>query len=132
MNEKELVELAKKARENAYAPYSKFKVGAAVIANDDRVFLGANIENASYGLCMCAERNALFNAVSNGIKPKEIKALVIIADTDKPVSPCGACRQVIEELLSKDTPIILSNLHGDIKITNSVELLPYAFSESDL
>ena len=93
MNEKQLVELAIKARENSYSPYSKFKVGAALMTKSGEVFLGANIENASYPLCMCAERNALYNAYNHGIKKSDISALAVVGDTKQPITPCGACRQ---------------------------------------
>ena len=132
MEDKELVEIAKKYRSFAYAPYSKFKVGAAVLTSDGEVYLGTNIENASFGLSMCAERNALFNAYCHGINQEDIEALAIVADTVLPVSPCGACRQVISELFPRDKPIYLANLNCDIKITNVDELLPYSFDSSDL
>jgi cytidine deaminase len=132
MNEKQLVELAIKARENCYVPYSKFKVGAAILTDKGEVFLGANIENASYPLCMCAERNALYNAYNHGIRKQNIKAIAVVGDTTGPISPCGACRQVMSELLSKDTPIYMANLKGDIKETNVNELLPFAFDDTDL
>lgn len=132
MNEKQLVELAIKARENAYVPYSKFKVGAAIVTKTGEIFLGANIENASYPLCMCAERNALYVAYNHGIKKDDIAALAVVGDTTGPISPCGACRQVMSELMSKETPIYMANLKGAIKLTSTTELLPFAFDDSDL
>ena len=132
MKKEELIVKAKEARELSYSPYSKFKVGAAVLTKDGRVFLGANIENSSYPLCMCAERNALYNAMMHGCKKDDFAALALTADTDGPCSPCGACRQVISELFPKDAPIYMSNLKGDIQETNADELLPFAFSEDDL
>ena len=132
MIKEELVECAIRAREKSYSPYSNFKVGAALLTSDDSVFEGANIENASYPLSMCAERNALFNAYCHGINQEDIEALAIVADTVLPVSPCGACRQVISELFPRDKPIYLANLNCDIKITNVDELLPYSFDSSDL
>ena len=132
INVEKLVDLAiKEARELSYSPYSKFKVGA-VVATKKGNFLGANIENASYPLCMCAERNALYNAYLNGCKKEDLEALVVVADTDEPCSPCGACRQVISELFPKDAPIYMSNLKGDVQETTIEELLPYAFSEDAL
>ena len=132
MTKEELILKAIEARELSYSPYSKFKVGAAVLTSDGEVYLGTNIENASFGLSMCAERNALFNAYCHGINQEEIEALAIVADTVLPVSPCGACRQVISELFPRDKPIYLANLNCDIKITNVDELLPYSFDSSDL
>lgn len=132
MTRDELILKAIEARENAYVPYSKFSVGAAVLTTNGDVYLGCNIENASYGLCMCAERNALYNAYCHGVTQDDIEALAIVADTELPVSPCGACRQVINELFPKNAPIYLANLSGDVKETTIEELLPYAFDSEDL
>ena len=132
MKKEELIKKAESARELAYAPYSKFKVGAALLTKDGQVFLGANIENSSYPLCMCAERNALYNAMLHGYKKADFVALALTADTDEPCSPCGACRQVISELFPKDAPIYMANLKGDVKESNIQELLPFAFSGDDL
>ena len=132
MIKEELVEYAIRAREKSYSPYSNFKVGAALLTSDDSVFEGANIENASYPLSMCAERVAMFNAYMSGVEYDDIVALAVVADTDTPVAPCGACRQVISELFPRDKPIYLANLNCDIKITNVDELLPYSFDSSDL
>ena len=132
MEAKELVLKAIEARKLSYSPYSHFKVGAAVLAKDGSVFVGANIENSSYPLCMCAERNALYNAMVHGYKKEDFVTLAICADTDQPVSPCGACRQVIHELFPLHAPILLTNLKGDVKETCAEELLPFAFSEEDL
>ncbi len=125
-----LVEKAKKVRENAYAPYSKFKVGAAVLADDGKVYTGANVENVSYGLTVCAERVAVFKAVSEGAR--QIRAVAIVADTDKPISPCGACRQVLLEFAAKECKVIMANLKGE-QVTKSIdELIPYSFTKEDL
>jgi cytidine deaminase len=121
------LEEAKKARLNAYTPYSKFKVGAAIELQDGTFIHGANIENAALGLCNCAERSALFSLYSQGYKKEDIKTMTIVADTHDPVSPCGACRQVMAELLPKDTKITLANLEGKTKEVTKDELLPYAF-----
>ena len=118
MTKEILIEEALKARENSYSPYSNFKVGAAVLCKDGNVFHGANIENSSYGLCMCAERNALYNAMNHGYRKDDFIAIALAADTDGPCSPCGACRQVMSELLPLNADIIMANLKGDIKITN--------------
>ena len=132
MNKQELIAKAIEARKLSYSPYSNFAVGAAVLTKDGEVYLGANIENSSYPLCMCGERNALYNAYMHGEKKDDIEALVIVADTDTPCSPCGACRQVISELCNEKTLILLANLKGDVKETNIKELLPFAFSGDDL
>ena len=127
-----LVEKAKEARKLSYSPYSNFAVGAALLCKDGKVFVGANVENSSYPLCMCAERNALYNAMMNGYKKEDFQALAIVADTPSPCSPCGACRQVISELFPRDGEILLTNLKGDSYKTNIDELLPLAFSGDDL
>lgn len=132
MDAKELIKKAVDARAYSYSPYSKFAVGAALLCKDGNVFLGANIENSSYPLCMCAERNALYNAYMHGKKKDDFVAMALSADTDEPCSPCGACRQVLSELFPKDAPIYMTNLKGDVKETNIEELLPFAFSEDDL
>lgn len=123
-----LMDCAIKARENAYSPYSHFAVGAALLCEDGTLFVGCNIENASYGLTNCAERTAIFKAVSEGhIK---FKALAVVADTEGPCAPCGACRQVMAEF--KIPLIIMGNLMGNIKIVTIEELLPFSFSECDV
>jgi cytidine deaminase len=130
MDEERLLEEALKAREYAYVPYSKFQVGAALLAKDGKVFHGCNIENASYGMTNCAERTALFKAYSDGVT--QFDSLVVVGDTDGPISPCGACRQVISELCDADMEVILTNLKGDIQRTKVKDLLPGAFSPDDL
>lgn len=127
-----LYEEACKVRLKSYSPYSKFKVGAAVLLKDGNIITGTNVENASYGLASCAERNALFSTISLGYKKQDIKALLVVADTDAPCSPCGACRQVISELLDENADIILTNLKNDIKELKVKELLPFSFSKEDL
>ena len=129
---KKLLDAALEARKNAYAPYSNFQVGAALLLKDGRIVMGCNVENASYGLCNCAERTALFKAYSEGVKKDDIVAISIAGNTDAPISPCGACRQVMAELLNKNTPVYLTNLKGEVKETSVEELLPYSFSGSDL
>lgn len=121
----EYVDKAILAREKAYAPYSKFKVGAILVDENGNETSGANIENGSYGLSNCAERSAIFAAASNGMR--RIKLIAVVADTTGPVSPCGACRQVIKEFADDDTIIILGNLKRDYKIMRMEELLPYGF-----
>ena len=129
---KDLQLAAVKAMENAYAPYSNFKVGAALQLKDGKILLGCNVENASYGLCNCAERTALFKAYSEGYRKDDIMAIAIAGATDGPISPCGACRQVMVELLHPATPVILTNVKGNTKEMTVEELLPYSFSGSDL
>ena len=132
MKKEELILKAREARKLSYSPYSNFAVGAALLTKDGKVFIGTNVENSSYPLCMCAERIAIYNAMMDGYKKEDFVALALSADTEEPCSPCGACRQVINELLPKDAPIYMTNLKGDIKETNAEELLPFAFSEKDL
>ena len=132
MNQQELIAKALIARKLSYSPYSKFAVGAALLCKDGEVFSGSNVENSSYPLCMCAERNALYNAMMHGYKKDDFLALAIVADTDEVCSPCGACRQVISELFPKEGKIYLANLKGDVKESNIEELLPFAFSGDDL
>ena len=123
-----LMDCAIKVRENAYSPYSHFAVGAALLCEDGTLYEGCNIENASYGLTNCAERTAILKAVSEGhIK---FKALAVVADTEGPCAPCGACRQVMAEF--KIPLIIMGNLMGNIKIVTIEELLPFSFSECDV
>ncbi|MCQ2087246.1 MAG: cytidine deaminase [Bacilli bacterium] len=132
MNKLDLIEMAKKARKLSYSPYSEFKVGAAVLCKDGEVYVGSNVENASYGLCMCAERNALYNALMHGKKKEDFVMFAVVADTEGPCSPCGACRQVLQELYPSEAPIYCANLSGDIKETNVEELLPFSFRKDDL
>ena len=132
MTDRQLMSMAKEASLNAYIPYSHFAVGAAVLTKDGKVFVGANIENSSYPLCMCAERNALYHAMLNGYKKDDLAALALIAETDEPCSPCGACRQVISELLPFDAPIYMAALNGKEKATTVKDLIPFAFSKKDL
>ena len=124
-----LLEHAKHAREKAYVPYSKFKVGAAVMTRSGQIFEGCNIENASYGLANCAERTAIFKAVSEG--EQDLIAIAVVADCKIPVPPCGACRQVISEF-NPEMPVILGNLKGDIAEYTIDQLLPGAFGKTDL
>jgi cytidine deaminase len=122
---RELISAAVAARTHAYNPYSKFAVGAAVHTVQGKIFTGCNIENASFGLSICAERVALFKAYSAG--QRDIIALAVAADTDEPVTPCGACLQVLAELAPK-AQIIMTNRDGSKVKTGTIsELLPLAF-----
>lgn len=118
-----LIDLARKARNNAYIPYSKFAVGAALLAKSGRIYTGANIENASYGLTICAERTAIVKAVSEG--EREFEAIAIAADTEKPVLPCGACLQVMAEF--HVGRVIIGNLTEEKEVSLS-DLLPHNFT----
>ena len=122
-----LIASARLARENAYAPFSGFRVGAAVRAKSGRVYNGCNVENASYGLTCCAERVAIFKAISEG--ERGFDAIAVVADTDTLTPPCGACRQIIWEFCG-DVPVILSNLKGEEQEERSSGLLPRPFDSS--
>jgi cytidine deaminase len=122
--DKELIMAAAKARENAFAPFSQFRVGAAVETEDGEIITGCNVESASYGLTVCAERVAIWNAVSKG--KKRITNIAVVVDTEELTSPCGACRQIIWEF-GGDIPVIMSNLKGTTETIRMKDLLPRAF-----
>ena len=126
-----LTDKAFEARRHAYAPYSGFQVGACVELKDGSFLPGANIENAAYGSTMCAERNAVFGAYVRGYRKEDIKALAIVTEAERISTPCGACRQVLSELLLPDTPIVLCNRKETV-VTTISELLPGAFGAEDL
>ncbi|MBZ9636089.1 cytidine deaminase [Clostridium sp. FP1] len=130
MDYKKLAKIAIDARENAYAPYSKFKVGAAVVTEDDSIYTGCNIENASYGASNCAERTAIFKAVSEG--HKKIKDIAVVGDMSTHTYPCGICRQVIAEFATEDINIIMVKSEDDYIIKTMEEILPGAFTKEDL
>ena len=123
-----LLAAARDYRERAYAPYSKFAVGAAVLTAGGKIYGGCNVENASYGLTNCAERTAIQKAVSEG--ERELTVLAVIADTPEPCAPCGACRQVMAEFGIEE--VIMGNLKGEIRATKVADLLPLAFSGDDI
>lgn len=127
--EEKLIAAARQARDFAHAPYSRFRVGAAVRTKTGRIFSGCNIENASYGLTLCAERVAIFKAVSEG--EREFDSIVVVADTEKLTPPCGACRQIIWEFCG-DIPVILANLKGKIERESAGKLLPRPFDSSHI
>lgn len=129
MTDQELIQLAVQVREQAYVPYSKFKVGAALLSVDGRVFTGANVENASYGLTICAERAALFKAVSEGVQ--SYTTIAVVTDLADPASPCGACRQVLAEF-APELKVIMANVAGKVVSTTIAELLPLAFTPEKL
>ncbi|MDP5273099.1 cytidine deaminase [Chengkuizengella axinellae] len=127
MDKQTLINKAIEAMNSAYAPYSNFKVGAALLSEDGEIHIGCNVENAAYGPTNCAERTAMFRAIADGYKPKSFKAIAVAGDTENPISPCGVCRQVLVELCSEQMPVILVNLKGDQTETTVAELLPGAF-----
>jgi cytidine deaminase len=124
-----LVAAARDARERAYTPYSGFRVGAALLADDGRTFTGANVENASYGLSMCAERTAVFHAAAEGVR--RFEAVAVVASNDEPTWPCGACRQVLNEF-GPAMAVVSEGLGGDREQRSLSELLPLAFGPADL
>jgi cytidine deaminase len=130
MDYRKLAKIAIDARGNAYAPYSKFKVGAAVLTVDGSIYTGCNIENASYGATNCAERTAIFKAVSEG--HKKIKAIAVVGDMSTNTYPCGICRQVIVEFATEDIEIILVKNEENYIIKTMEEILPGAFTKGDL
>lgn len=127
--ENKLRNKAKEAWNNAYTPYSDFPVGVALLTTEGKIFTGCNIENAAFGLTNCAERTAIFKAVSEGYR--KFQALLLITDTEDPVFPCGSCRQVIMEF-GGDLEVILTNFKGDKMRMTGNELLPGAFSKGDM
>lgn len=122
----DLVAAAKKARENAQAQFSGFKVGAALLARNGRVYTGCNIENSTYGLTICAERVAIFKALSEGEAPRSFDAIAVVADTEALTPPCGACRQLLWEFCG-DIPIVLANLKNRAEEHRTTSLLPKPF-----
>jgi cytidine deaminase len=128
-SEEELIAEAEKARQNAYAPYSNFKVGAAVESDNGDIYIGCNVESASYGLTVCAERVAIWKGISRG--EKHFSRIAVVVDTEEPTPPCGTCRQIIWEFCG-DVPVILANLHGKKEVVMMSELLPRAFDSKFL
>lgn len=129
MTDKELLKKAMEAKEYAYVPYSNFRVGAAVLTKNNKVYKGCNIECASFGGTNCAERTALFKAVSEG--EKEIEAIAVTSDSDQYTFPCGICRQVIREF-GNNMKIIVGKSNGEFETYTMEELLPHSFSSSDM
>lgn len=122
---KELMKLAEKAYENSYSPYSGIKIGAAIRAGSGKIYTGTNIENASYGATICAERSAISKAVSDG--ETEVTAVAVTGDIDDYAYPCGICRQVISEFMKPDMEIAVSGKNKEMKVFKLKELLPSAF-----
>ena len=123
-SDKELVEAARTVRENAYAPFSEFKVGAALETDDGEIIVGSNVESASYGLTVCAERVAVWNAISQG--KRKIAMIAVVADTEELTPPCGVCRQIIWEF-GGNIPVVFANLNGKVETVQMKDLLPRAF-----
>ena len=124
-----LVAEARAVRANAYAPYSRYRVGAAVMVRDGRIFTGCNVENATYGLTLCAERVAVFKAISEGVR--QFRRVAVAADTDTLTPPCGACRQILWEFCG-DVELVLANPHGKTETIRLKDLFPRPFDASFL
>lgn len=127
MDEANLLSHAARARARAYAPYSHFRVGAALLDQHGRIHYGCNVENSAFSPSNCAERTALFRAIADGLPPRGFAAMAVIADQEEPVSPCGVCRQVLAELCAPDMPVIMGNFHGEHRTMMVSELLPATF-----
>ena len=124
-----LIAAARQARDNAHAPYSDFRVGAALRADSGRIYSGCNVENATYGLTMCAERVAIFKAISEG--ERSFSAIAVVTDTETLTPPCGACRQLLWEFCG-DIPVTMANLRGKSEVLQMRDLFPKPFDESNL
>lgn len=129
---KKLLEEAKKVLPNAYVGYSHFPVAAAIRLKNGEIITGVNVENASFGLTNCAERTALFTAYTKGYRKEDIEEMVITTAKDDIISPCGACRQVMRELMEPDTTVHLISASGKQQTVKNVELLPFGFTKEDL
>ena len=133
MDYSKLVEIARKASENTYSPYSNFPVGASLVTKDGKYYHGCNVENASFGLTNCAERTCMFSAYADGVRKQDIVALCVYSPKEHLVSPCGACRQVMVELLNEDCEVILSYGKDNYTCVTTVKaLFPLMFTSEDL
>lgn len=132
MDIRKLKEVAIAVRENAYVPYSEFKVGAALMDGNGHIHAGCNVENAAYGPTNCAERTALFRAIADGATAGSFRMMAVVADMKGPVSPCGICRQVLIELCSPDMPVYMGNIQGEWVQSTVAQLLPGAFGPKSL
>lgn len=126
----EWIGLARQAMKNAYVPYSDFPVGACLVADDNTIFLGVNVENASIGLTNCAERTAVFKAVAAGYR--DFQHLVVVGNTPEPIAPCGACRQVLLEFCKPDMPVTLVSENDEVLETTIGDLMPYGFTREEV
>ncbi|RPH35262.1 cytidine deaminase [bacterium] len=129
MTHKQLAKRAQAAQKHSFSPYSRFRVGAALLSKSGKVYTGCNIESSSFGLTICAERTAIFKAMSEG--ERQFKAIAVATDENRFVSPCGACRQVIMDLAG-NIDCILTDKHGAIKVLKMSDLFPYPFTSEDL
>lgn len=127
-----LMQAARDVLPNSYSPYSNFPVGSALLMEDGEIVTGVNVENVSFGVTNCAERSAIFAAVSQGYRPKSIKAVAVAGKTEAFLPPCSVCRQVLVEFCQADTPVYLTRADGDIMATTVGELVPFAFEALDM
>lgn len=132
MDKEQLVQTARNVLEHSYSPYSNFPVGAAFLTRDGEVYTGVNVENVSFGATNCAERSAIFTAISQGVKPKSFIALAIAGETEDFLPPCCLCRQVLVELCASDMPVYLTRQDGAIHETTLEKLVPYSFETLDM
>lgn len=132
MQKEQLVERARLIKKNAYIPYSKFPVGAALLLKDGTVINGVNVENVSFGATNCAERTAIFTAVAQGYKKGDFEAIAVAGETEDFLPPCSICRQVLAEFCSPEMPVYLTNRKKEIKELTLRELLPYAFTDLEM
>ena len=130
MNKAELIKSAIDAKEKSYSPYSNFRVGAALLTKDGKVYQGANIENAAYGVTICAERTAVFTAKLDGVE--EFSAIAVTSDSKDYIPPCGSCRQVLLELCGEELDVHITNGIGEVKTLKLKELLPFSFGDKNL
>ncbi|MFP4478882.1 MAG: cytidine deaminase [bacterium] len=128
----EMFKQAQEVIKNAYVPYSNFRVAAVLKLKNGDTLTGINVENASYGLSNCAERTAIFSAYAKGIRKEDIDSIMVYTDKDYFVSPCGACRQVLSELMESDSDVIMANSKGEMRTVKNKDLLPLGFSKEDL
>lgn len=129
---KDLYKIAKEVLPNSYSQYSNFKVAAVLRMKDGSTISGVNVENASFGLTNCAERSALFTAYGKGYRKDDIIEVLLTTEQDDFISPCGACRQVLRELVNEEVDVHITNNKGDVKTVKNKDLLPFAFTEKDL
>ncbi len=130
MEDKKLIELAILAKDKSYSPYSNFRVGAALLTDEGKVYQGANIENAAYGATICAERTAVFAAKLDGVN--NFSKIAITSDSENYIPPCGSCRQVLLELCGEELDVLITNGKGEVKEFKLKELIPFSFGDKNL
>lgn len=130
MNYSELLQIANKTKKNSYSPYSKFRVSAVLVTDDGTLYTGVNVENSSYGLTNCAERSALFSAVSAG--ERKFKTILLVSDAEDFITPCGACRQVLMEVCGPELDVVMTNGDNELRIVKLKDLLPISFNKEYL